>query len=141
MCKELSLFPDETEKDTTDWNDIELSPLFDRLAKSSFRSSFYLNSKDHDYIHTKGWRKIELDTRAIIAKRLAPANIPNDGRQTPMRHGIFPPFIAQHATACCCRGCLEKWHGITKGKELSSSEQDYIVHVIMKWLHQKHDTI
>ena len=21
-------------------------------------------------------------------------------------------FVAQHATACCCRGCLEKWYRV-----------------------------
>lgn len=138
MCKELSLFPDELENATSHGNNVDLSPLFDKLAKSSFRSSFYLNAQDHEYIRTKGWEKIELDTRSIVAKRLAPAIIPNDGRQTPMRHGIFPPFIAQHATACCCRGCLEKWHNIPKGRKLTPREQLYITQVIMEWLHRKH---
>lgn len=139
MYKQLSLFKEEPQEHiTTHRDNTDLTPLFAKLAKSHFRSSFYLNAKDEEYIQTKGWEKLELDTRAIVAKRLAPSIIPNDGKQTPMRHGIFPPFIAQHATACCCRGCLEKWHGIAKGKELTSEEQDYITHVIMEWLHRKY---
>ena len=113
---------------------IDLQPLFDRLAKSKFRSFFYLNAKDKAYIKEKGWDKIEQGIRETIAKRLAPAFIPNDGKQTPMRHGIFPPFIAQHAIGCCCRGCLEKWHGIPKGRPLTVKEQIYITRVIMEWL-------
>lgn len=37
-------------------------------------------------------------------------------------------FIAQHATACCCRGCLYKWHGIPVGRELTAEEQKYVVY-------------
>jgi hypothetical protein len=55
----------------------------------------------------------------------------NDGKQTPMRG--HPVFIAQHATATCCRGCLEKWHAIP-GRALSEPEQRYMVQVIHRWL-------
>ena len=64
--------------------------------------------------------------------RLAPSRILNDGKQTPMRG--HPVFIAQHATATCCRGCLEKWYKIEKGKELTSEEQDFVVNLIMAWI-------
>ena len=101
---------------------------------SKFRSSFYLNNKDKEYIAKRDWDTIRKNTADIISKRLAPADIPNDGRQTPIRHGIFPPFIAQHATGCCCRGCFEKWHNIPKGRQLSEDEQQYAVDVIMEWL-------
>lgn len=139
MCKQLELFPEEKQQKDQDRKEVEkidLNPLFERLAKSKFRSSFYLNAKDKEYIHSKGWEKIEEGTRKTIATRLAPESIPNDGKQTPMRHGIFPPFIAQHATGCCCRGCLEKWHGIPKGRQLTTKEQAYITHIIMEWLHR-----
>lgn len=68
----------------------------------------------------------------FIEKRLASALPKNDGKQTP--YGKHPVFIAQHATGTCCRGCLEKWHGIRKGKELSEREKSYVVSVIEKWL-------
>lgn len=67
-----------------------------------------------------------------MEKRLAPAIILNDGKQTPMKG--HPVFIAQHAMATCCRGCLEKWHHIKSGKELSLKEQEYIVNLIMMWV-------
>ncbi len=138
--QQLDLFAtdDEEEKIKKEVESIDFSPLFERLAKSQFRSSFYLNAKDKAYIQDKGWEKIEQGTRETIARRLAPAFIANDGKQTPMRHGIFPPFIAQHATGCCCRGCLEKWHGIPKGRQLTMREQIYLTHVVMEWLRQ-HD--
>lgn len=42
-----------------------------------------------------------------------------------------PVFFAQHATATCCRGCLEKRHGIPKDRELTASEQQYVVDIIV----------
>ena len=86
-----------------------------------------------DYVKEKGIDKIKSDAYDLIEKRLAPANPLNDGKQTPMRQ-VHPVFIAQHACGCCCRGCLERIHHIPKNKELSKSEIDYIVEVIMTWI-------
>ena len=57
-------------------------------------------------------------------------------KQTPMRQ-VHPVFIAQHATGCCCRGCLEKIHDIKKGHELSNEEIDYVVNVILMWIQRE----
>jgi predicted Fe-S protein YdhL (DUF1289 family) len=43
-------------------------------------------------------------------------------------------FITQHATATCCRGCLEKWHGIPRGAELTDEEQAHIIAALERWL-------
>jgi len=82
--------------------------LFERLDNSKFRSSFHLKQKDIDYINEKGLDTIRQHAKDFIAKREAPAYIVNDGKQTPMRG--HPVFIAQHATATCCRECIRKWH-------------------------------
>jgi hypothetical protein len=42
--------------------------------------------------------------------------------------------VAQHATATCCRTCLERWHGLPKGCELTAEQQDYVVEVICRWI-------
>lgn len=110
-----------------------IEKLLDSLAKSKFRGSFHLNSKMKDYVKEKGIDKIKSDAYDLIEKRLAPANPLNDGKQTPMRQ-VHPVFIAQHACGCCCRGCLERIHHIPKNKELSKSEIDYIVEVIITWI-------
>ena len=106
--------------------------LFNALAKSTFRSRFKLKEKDKEYLNQKGIDTIRSHAKDFISKRLAPAEIPNDGKQTPMRG--HPVFIAQHATATCCRGCLEKWHKIPKGIVLTEQEQEYVVNVIMEWI-------
>ncbi len=106
--------------------------IFSRLSKSPFRSRFKLSAKDKAYVSTKGLETIKKHAEDFISQRLAPAEIPNDGKQTPMRN--HPVFVAQHATACCCRGCLEKWHHIPKGRALTLDEQSYVVEVIMHWI-------
>ncbi len=109
--------------------------LFNRLSKSEFRSKFKLKQKDRLYIEQKGLDTIKRHARDFISKRLAPEIIPNDGKQTPMKG--HPAFIAQHATATCCRGCLYKWHRIQKDKTLTPAEQEYVVDVIMEWINRQ----
>lgn len=106
--------------------------LFDRLSKSEFRSRFKLKEKDRLYLDKKGFETIKLHARDFIAKRIAPAEIPNDGKQTPTKG--HPVFTAQHAAACCCRGCINKWHKFPKGVQLTSEQQEYLVNVIMEWI-------
>ena len=106
--------------------------LFLRLSRSDFRSRFHLTEKDKAYISEKGLDIIRSHAKDFIKKRLSPENPENDGKQTPMKG--HPVFIAQHATACCCRGCIEKWHNIPSGKVLTQSEQAYITDVIMEWI-------
>lgn len=109
--------------------------LWERLLKSKFRSGFYLKASDIKYIEEKGILTIENHAYDFIRKRLAPAIILNDGKQTPMKG--HPVFVAQHATATCCRNCLSKWHGIAPNRELTEEEIDYIVKVIMEWINRQ----
>ncbi|HSV15729.1 MAG TPA: DUF4186 domain-containing protein [Tepidisphaeraceae bacterium] len=110
----------------------DLDELFAALARSTFRSRFQLRGKELDYLQTKGLPLVLEHAADLIANRLAPASPENDGQQTPFRN--HPVFVAQHATATCCRGCLEKWHHIPRGRALSEAEQRYVVSVIGRWL-------
>ncbi len=106
--------------------------ILDRLLKSNFRSKFKLRPKEFEYIKEKGLDKIYSHACDFIRNRVAPAEPTNDGKQTPMKG--HPVFIAQHATATCCRGCIEKWHKFPKGRELTKAEQEYLVSIIMEWI-------
>ncbi len=106
--------------------------ILEKLSKSKFRSSFKLREKDFVYIDKVGIKEIANHAYEFINKRLKPQYIENDGKQTPMKG--HPVFIAQHATATCCRSCLYKWHHIKKDKELTELEIKYIVNVIMRWI-------
>jgi hypothetical protein len=110
--------------------------LFAALGRSRFRRSFALGAKESAYLASN--RGLVLDhARALIASRLAPAMPRKDGRQTPFRG--HPVFVAQHATATCCRGCLSKWHGIVAGRALTAEELAYVVAVISRWLDSQPD--
>ena len=109
--------------------------ILDSLSKSKFRSSFHLKEKDIQYIKEKGLTKIKIHAYDFVNKRLKSAKNVNDGKQTPTKG--HPVFIAQHATATCCRGCLEKWHKIPKGTNLTKSQKDYIVKLIMAWIEKE----
>ena len=105
------------------------------LKQSAFRSKFNLRQKDFDYIAAKGIETIKDHAFQFVGTRIA-ADFPrNDGRQTPMKG--HPVFIAQHATATCCRGCINKWHGIRKGRVLEAEEVDFIVALIMGWIERQ----
>ena len=110
----------------------DLAELFERLGRSEFRSRFRLRGRELEYLRRKGLEVVLGHAADFVEKRLAPAEPANDGKQTPMRN--HPAFVAQHATATCCRGCLEKWHAIPKGRPLTEAETGYVLRVIGEWL-------
>ena len=110
---------------------------FARLEKSDFRRKFHLSEKEKAYAKEKGRDVICRHAADFVSTRLAPAFPPNDGKQTPMRG--HPVFVAQHATATCCRTCLYKWHRIEINKELNQKEQEYIIDIIMKWIEKEYN--
>ena len=110
----------------------DLDDLFAALGRSEFRSRFRLGPKERAYLEQKTLPVILDHGRQFVVDRLAAAVPRNDGRQTPMRG--HPVFIAQHATATCCRGCLAKWHGIPKGRPLSDEQIRHILLAIERWL-------
>ena len=104
----------------------------DSLSKSKFRNSFYLRKKEKEYIDKNGLLKVKEHAYDFIRKKLVPAYPDNDGAQTPTKN--HPVFIAQHATGTCCRVCLEKWHNIPKGVELTDNQINYVVAIIRAWI-------
>ena len=104
----------------------------DRLATQPFRARFSPRGRDRAIAELRGYDTIRAHAAQLIADRLAPAQPRNDGRQTPYRG--HPVFVAQHATATCCRTCLSKWHEIPAGRPLTAEEQAYVVDVICRWI-------
>ena len=109
-----------------------LDDLFAALAGSAFRRRFHLGARERAYLDAHGVSTILVQAEELIARRLAPANPPNDGKQTPFRG--HPVFVAQHATATCCRSCLAKWHGIPRGSALTDEQQAHVIAALGRWL-------
>jgi len=105
---------------------------FLKLAQSPFRSRFHLSEKEKAYAVELGSEGLRRHAEDFIKTRLAPAFPSNDGKQTPMRG--HPVFVAQHACACCCRGCLYKWYKVPKELPLSPTQQEKIVNLLLAWI-------
>lgn len=106
--------------------------MLNRLSRSKFRNSFHLDRNMKDYVRNKGIEVIKNHAYDFVFTRLADSVPKNDGKQTPMKG--HPVFISQHACACCCRSCLEKWHHISSGRQLTNAQIEYIVNLLMEWI-------
>jgi hypothetical protein len=113
----------------------DLDDLFRALSFSSFRSKFCLAGEDLEYLRDKGLATVLQHAHDFVQQRLASADPKNDGHQTPFSG--HPVFVAQHATATCCRACLEKWHRIPRGAELTAEQRQYVLKVIERWLREQ----
>ena len=110
----------------------DLDDLFLAMKKSRFRSRFRLSINEQRYLQEKTLPVILQHAQEFLLDRIAPERPKNDGKQTPMRG--HPIFVAQHATATCCRRCLKKWHFIAQGTALNDEQIDYIVAILKRWL-------
>jgi hypothetical protein len=111
---------------------IDLDHAFALLARSAFRRKFRLSGRELAYLQTWGLPHVMKQAGEILDRRVAMADPPNDGKQTPWRN--HPVFVAQHATATCCRGCIEKTYGIRRGAALTAAEREHLLAAIEKWL-------
>jgi hypothetical protein len=112
-----------------------LDQKLDALARQPFRAKFHLRGRERLTAEESAPSTLRLHARDLIAKRLAPAEPYHDGKQTPYRG--HPVFVAQHATATCCRSCLLRCHQIPKGRELTRTERGYVVDVICRWIERE----
>jgi hypothetical protein len=112
-----------------------MDELIDRISAQPFRAKFHLRSRDRGLAQLHGPERLRRHAHDLVAKRLAAAFPAKDGKQTPYRG--HPVFVAQHATATCCRSCLARNHGIEQGRELTPDEREYVVSVICRWIERE----
>jgi hypothetical protein len=113
----------------------EIDPRLDRIARQPFRAKFHLRGRERSTVELRGMPTMRQHAAELIAQRLAPESPYKDGKQTPYRG--HPVFVAQHATATCCRTCLQRWHDIPKSRMLSADERAYVVEVICRWIERE----
>ena len=119
-----------------DFGDVEYT--FAALKNEMIRHYFFhreLDEKAVRHAQRKGRIRLKEAARHRLGKYLAPAQPARDGRQTPFQGNAI--FYAQHATATCCRTCLEYWHNIPKGRELSGEEQAYCAALVDCFLDER----
>lgn len=84
-------------------------------------------------------RKGKIALRVAAAKRLRQsvgnAEPFHDGQQTPKTGNTL--YYAQHATATCCRKCIEDWHGVQMGKALTDGQINYFTDLLMLYIEER----
>jgi hypothetical protein len=107
----------------------------DVIARHPFRARFRLRGRERALVRLRGMATIRQHAEEFVAKKIGDAKPFKDGKQTPYRG--HPVFVAQHATATCCRTCLERWHAVPKGRSLSDDERAYVADVICRWIERE----
>jgi len=100
------------------------------LKSSNFRRKFHLSPSDKEVVRLKGIEVMKQHAYEIVSKRL---KIPTPRSDMTPYNG-YPVFTAQHATATCCRKCIEKWHRIPAMKVLDNYEIEKISSIITGWI-------
>ena len=112
-----------------------MDELFEALSHSAFRSKFRLSYADRTYAETRNDELLKKHAKRNSSRQNRKRESEKTtAKQTPYKG--HPIFTAQHATGCCCRGCLYKWHGIDKGRELTEEELNTLSDVILEWIHR-----
>ena len=110
----------------------DIDDRLEAIGQQRFRARFHLRGRERALVELRGMEAVRVHADEFVATRLAPAAPRNDGKQTPYRG--HPVFVAQHATATCCRTCLARNHGIQAGEELTAEERRYVVDFICRWI-------
>jgi hypothetical protein len=97
-----------------------------------------LTQRAINHARRKGRKELREYVKKRLSTAIAPAHPWHDGFQTPMAQDA-PNAIpyGQHATATCCRKCLEYWHGIPQGQELSIQDLDYLTELLCLYLEDR----
>jgi hypothetical protein len=129
-----------------DWHRIHRREFLDAeytvqaLQMELIRHKFWhveIDERAVNHAKRKGLYGMRLAVESRIKKSVGPANPAYDGRQTPMEGSGNAIYYAQHATASCCRKCLEYWHGIRQGRTLAKKEIDYLVELVMVYIRER----
>ena len=138
VCKKMLI-----EWDRVHARDIEdVEHVFASLQVELVRHYFWhiaMPQRAIDYATRKGWSGLRERIPQQLRKLVGGSEPAWDGRQTPREdsNNVNPIHIAQHATASCCRKCIEVWHGIPKGQELDEIEIDYLSKLALLYLEKR----
>lgn len=127
-----------------DWSRVHERDLADaaytfKMMRTEFiRHHFWhvdIDQRAVNYAKRKGRRGLREAAVQRIRTSVSAARPPRDGRQTGW-HGN-PLYYAQHATATCCRRCIEEWHAIHRGRPLTDDEIRYLSSLVVLYLEER----
>ncbi len=118
----------------------DVAYTFEALRRELIRHFFWhvdIDQKAINYARRKGKKGMKEAVRKRIESSVGPEQPYRDGTQTKMQDCGNPIHYAQHATASCCRTCIEYWHGIPKGRELSGEEVEYLSQLVILYVNER----
>lgn len=132
--------------DLIDWSRVQRRDLHDAaftfvsLRRELIRHHFWhvpIDQRALNYARRKGRIKLAEAARKRLASSIGPEKPYRDGQQTPHEGSGNPLHYAQHATATCCRRCVEEWHGIPRGRPMTGEEIDYLTALVLQYLEDR----
>lgn len=138
--------------DLVDWERLHKRDLSD--VQNTFQALKYEQIRHHhwhveidrkavNHARRKGKTELRKAVAHRIQKYIGEVHETEDGKKLPYRDGQQTPysgnsiFYAQHATACCCRKCIEYWHGIPQGRDLTDKEIEYFTNLVMLYINER----
>lgn len=130
--------------DLVEWNRVQAKSLddieytFDALSKEFIRHEFWcrqIDMKAVNHARRKGRTLLRQAADTRIRNSVGGEKHPREGQQTPYQGNVI--FYAQHALACCCRKCIEYWHGIPADRSLRDQEIAYFVELTMRYVERR----
>ncbi|MGB7290958.1 MAG: DUF4186 family protein [Thermodesulfobacteriota bacterium] len=127
--------------DLIDWKRVhqrevkDVEHSFTMLKTELIRHVFWhtpIDQRAINHARRKGRQKLREAAQNRLWKYVANEENFREGRQTPRQGNII--YYAQHATACCCRRCMEYWHDIPVGIKLSQNQVEYFLELIMLYV-------
>jgi len=129
--------------DIVDWkriyerNPMDAEFIFKSLKNELIRQAYWsmpITEADLEKAYQRGPAKIE----GMINNRMT--NV--IGIEKPWRNGYTPYsgdviYYAQHATATCCRRCMEYWYNIPQGRQLTTQEVSFSSELIKLYLQER----
>ena len=134
--------------DLVDWkrvhkrNLLDVKHTFGSLKKEYFRHYYWhkdIDLRAINHARRKGRILLKEAAERRIRKSVGPAEPYRDGYQTSFEGNSI--YYAQHATACCCRKCMEYWHNIPLGRDLTEKEVKYVTELVMLYIKEKLPTL
>lgn len=130
--------------DLVDWTRVRKRDLqdvkhtFKALKLELVRHSYWhrpFDQKAINYALRKGGINLRMAAESRVRSSVGSPADAFDGRRTKWKGN--PIFYAQHATASCCRKCVEKWHGIPREQRLSDDQIKYLTGLVVMYLDER----
>ncbi|MBN8674283.1 MAG: DUF4186 family protein [Chitinophagales bacterium] len=132
-------------EDVVDWDRIRKNDvndhgyMFDVMKLELLRHVCWnmdLQTEITEFAQKRGKRKLRERARKILQQKIGKAINFREGYQT-AKTGREIIHYAMHATATCCRPCMEYWHNIPMGTDLTNGQLDYATDLVMLFVEDR----